>query len=167
MDRVPGRTEAGQHIAPGPRAEPGTCHEYEVRHGSNVTQGSDIDTRSGFWWSWLRVSIGLLPAGARNVAFAAVEIASLAQLFPGRTDIGVGHGMPGWMRSVGQWPGSPLTFLHEYVDALRALLRGEAPEVRGRVRAPRRRPAGERRAARRGARHPGGRPGPQVPRRLR
>lgn len=82
--------------------------------------------------SRIRVGIGLLPAGARNVAFAAMEIASLAQLFPGRTDIGVGHGMPGWMRSVGQWPGSPLTFLHEYIDALRALLRGEAPEVRGR-----------------------------------
>ncbi|MFF6908937.1 LLM class flavin-dependent oxidoreductase [Streptomyces sp. NPDC012389] len=82
--------------------------------------------------SRIRVGIGLLPAGARNVAFAAMEVASLAQLFPGRTDIGVGHGMPGWMRSVGQWPGSPLTFLHEYVDALRALLRGEGPEVRGR-----------------------------------
>ncbi|MEU0157291.1 LLM class flavin-dependent oxidoreductase [Streptomyces sp. NPDC006261] len=82
--------------------------------------------------SRIRVGIGLLPAGARNVAFAAMEVASLAQLFPGRTDIGVGHGMPGWMRSVGQWPKSPLTLLHEYVDALRALLRGEGPEVRGR-----------------------------------
>ncbi|MFJ4963291.1 F420-dependent glucose-6-phosphate dehydrogenase [Streptomyces sp. ADI96-02] len=80
----------------------------------------------------IRVGIGLLPAGARNVAFAALEVASLAQLFPGRIDVGVGHGMPGWMRSVGQWPRSPLTFLHEYVHALRALLRGERPEVRGR-----------------------------------
>ncbi|MBK3588988.1 LLM class flavin-dependent oxidoreductase, partial [Streptomyces sp. MBT57] len=82
--------------------------------------------------SRIRVGIGLLPAGARNVAFAALEIATLAQLFPGRTDVGVGHGMPGWMRSVGQWPRSPLTFLEEYIDALRALLRGEGPEVRGR-----------------------------------
>lgn len=82
--------------------------------------------------SRIRVGIGLLPAGARNVGFAAMEIASLAQLFPGRTDIGVGHGMPGWMRSVGQWPRSPLTFLHEYVDALRALLRGETLERQGR-----------------------------------
>ncbi|CAM5390298.1 N5,N10-methylene tetrahydromethanopterin reductase OS=Streptomyces microflavus OX=1919 GN=hmd PE=4 SV=1 [Streptomyces microflavus] len=82
--------------------------------------------------SRIRVGIGLLPAGARNVAFAALEIATLAQLFPGRTDVGVGHGMPGWMRSVGQWPRSPLTFLEEYIDSLRALLRGEGPEVRGR-----------------------------------
>ncbi|MFE2975996.1 LLM class flavin-dependent oxidoreductase [Streptomyces sp. NPDC059258] len=79
----------------------------------------------------VRVGIGLLPAGARNVAFAALEIASLAQLFPGRVDVAVGHGMPHWMRSVGQWPRSPLTFLHEYVDALRALLRGELTQRRG------------------------------------
>ncbi|MBM7052874.1 LLM class flavin-dependent oxidoreductase [Streptomyces durocortorensis] len=79
----------------------------------------------------VRVGIGLLPAGARNVAFAALEIASLAQLFPGRVDVAVGHGMPHWMRSVGQWPRSPLTFLREYVDALRALLRGELTQRRG------------------------------------
>lgn len=79
----------------------------------------------------IRVGIGLLPAGARNVAFAALEIASLAQLFPGRVDVAVGHGMPHWMRSVGQWPRSPLTFLREYVDALRALLRGELTQRRG------------------------------------
>nr|WP_203608388.1 LLM class flavin-dependent oxidoreductase [Streptomyces anulatus] len=79
----------------------------------------------------IRVGIGLLPAGARNVAFAALEIASLAQLFPGRVDVAVGHGMPQWMRSVGQWPRSPLTLLREYVDALRALLRGELTQRRG------------------------------------
>ncbi|MGW8491042.1 LLM class flavin-dependent oxidoreductase [Streptomyces sp. NPDC055886] len=79
----------------------------------------------------VRVGVGLLPAGARNVAFAALEIASLAQLFPGRVDVAVGHGMPHWMRSVGQWPRSPLTFLREYVDALRALLRGELTQRRG------------------------------------
>lgn len=79
----------------------------------------------------IRVGIGLLPAGARNVAFAALEIASLAQLFPGRVDVAVGHGMPAWMRSVGQWPRSPLTLLREYVDALRALLRGELTQRRG------------------------------------
>ncbi|WP_426500560.1 LLM class flavin-dependent oxidoreductase [Streptomyces sp. D54] len=79
----------------------------------------------------IRVGIGLLPAGARNVAFAALEIASLAQLFPGRADVAVGHGMPDWMRSVGQWPRSPLALLREYVDALRALLRGELTQRRG------------------------------------
>ncbi|MCE6996516.1 LLM class flavin-dependent oxidoreductase [Saccharothrix sp. S26] len=76
----------------------------------------------------IRVGIGLLPVGARNAAFAAMEVATLAQLFPGRIDIGIGHGMPGWMRSVGEWPASPLTLLEEYLRAVTALLRGEPVE---------------------------------------
>jgi 5,10-methylenetetrahydromethanopterin reductase len=72
----------------------------------------------------LTVGIGILPAGARNVAFAAMELTTMARLFPGRLRAGIGHGMPAWMRSVGAWPSSPVTLLEEYVRALRALLRG-------------------------------------------
>jgi 5,10-methylenetetrahydromethanopterin reductase len=79
----------------------------------------------------IRVGIGLLPTGARNVAFAAMEIASLAELFPGRLDVGIGHGMPSWMRSVGAWPASPLTLLHDYVETLRALLQGRTVSAAG------------------------------------
>ncbi|MFG6477306.1 LLM class flavin-dependent oxidoreductase [Microbacterium sp. P06] len=78
------------------------------------------------------VGVGILPAGARNVAFAAMEIATLAQLFPGRVVVGIGHGMPQWMRSVGAWPGSPLTLLREYTSALTTLLRGEPGPPAGR-----------------------------------
>ncbi|GAB2976199.1 LLM class flavin-dependent oxidoreductase [Saccharothrix stipae] len=80
----------------------------------------------------IRVGIGLLPVGARNAAFAAMEVATLAQLFPGRVDIGIGHGMPGWMRSVGEWPASPLTLLEEYLGAVAALVRGEPVARAGR-----------------------------------
>ncbi|GAA2606148.1 LLM class flavin-dependent oxidoreductase [Streptomyces roseoviolaceus] len=73
----------------------------------------------------IRVGVGLLPAAARNVAFAAMEIASLVQLHPDRVDIAVGHGMPSWMRSVGAWPKSPLTLLGEYITVLKSVLRGE------------------------------------------
>ncbi|MFD7656976.1 LLM class flavin-dependent oxidoreductase [Actinosynnema sp. NPDC059797] len=76
----------------------------------------------------IRVGIGLLPVGARNAAFAAMEVATLARLFPGRVDVGIGHGMPAWMRSVGAWPASPLTLLEEYLRAVKGLLRGEAVE---------------------------------------
>lgn len=72
----------------------------------------------------LRVGIGILPAAVRNPAFAAMEIATLEQLHPGRTDVGIGHGMPGWMRQAGCWPDRPLTFLAEYVATVRALLSG-------------------------------------------
>ena len=76
----------------------------------------------------LRVGIGVLPAAARNPTFAAMELATVAQLFPGRVDVGIGHGMPGWMRSVGAWPHSPLRLLEENLVAVRAILRGD--EVR-------------------------------------
>lgn len=80
----------------------------------------------------IRVGIGILPAAARNVAFAAMEVGTLAELFPGRLDVGVGHGMPGWMRQAGAWPTSPLTLLDEYLTALRSLLAGERLEAHGR-----------------------------------
>jgi 5,10-methylenetetrahydromethanopterin reductase len=78
------------------------------------------------------VGIGIMPAGARNVAFAAMEIATLAQLFPGRLIAGIGHGMPDWMRDAGAWPASPLTLIREYTIALRTLLRGEPGPEAGR-----------------------------------
>ncbi|AIS02302.1 LLM class flavin-dependent oxidoreductase [Streptomyces glaucescens] len=80
----------------------------------------------------IRVGIGLLPAAARNVAFTAMEVATLAQLHPGRIDIAVGHGMPDWMRRAGAWPRSPLTLLREYIDALRTLLAGDPVDANGR-----------------------------------
>ena len=73
----------------------------------------------------IRVGIGILPAAVRNAAFTAMEAATLAELFPGRVDIGIGHGMPGWMRQVGAWPASPLTMLE------RAPGRGAVPLLRG------------------------------------
>ncbi len=80
----------------------------------------------------ITVGIGIMPAGARNAAFAAMELATLAQLFPGRLIAGIGHGMPEWMRQVGAWPASPLTLIQEYATAVRTLLRGEPGPVNGR-----------------------------------
>ncbi len=76
------------------------------------------------WTERIRVGIGILPAAVRHVVFAAMEIATLAQLFPGRIDVGVGHGLPPWMKQVGVWPARPVAFLEEHVTDLRALLAG-------------------------------------------
>ncbi|WP_253259870.1 LLM class flavin-dependent oxidoreductase [Subtercola boreus] len=81
----------------------------------------------------LRVGIGILPAAVRNVVFAAMEVATLAQLFPRRIDVGLGHGMPAWLDSVGARPSRPLSFLEEYVQAMTALLRGERVAADGRI----------------------------------
>lgn len=79
----------------------------------------------------IRVGIGLLPTAARNVAFTAMEVNTLAAMFPGRLDLGLSHGMPGWIRQVGSWPASPVTLLREQLVALRGLLRGETVTVDG------------------------------------
>ncbi len=84
------------------------------------------------WTSRLRVGVGLLPVPLRNVALTAMELATLVRLFPGRSVIGVGHGVQDWMGQVGERVESPLTLLREYLDALRALMRGERLTVEGR-----------------------------------
>lgn len=82
--------------------------------------------------SAISVGLGILPMGARNVAFTAMELTTLARLFPGRIRAGIGHGMPDWMRAAGAWRSSQLALLQEYTRALRALLRGEHVTTSGR-----------------------------------
>jgi alkanesulfonate monooxygenase SsuD/methylene tetrahydromethanopterin reductase-like flavin-dependent oxidoreductase (luciferase family) len=80
----------------------------------------------------LSVGVGLIPAPLRNVAAAAMEFATLDAMFPGRTQIAVGHGVQSWMRQAGAAVASPLTLLREYVTALRELLAGSEVSADGR-----------------------------------
>jgi alkanesulfonate monooxygenase SsuD/methylene tetrahydromethanopterin reductase-like flavin-dependent oxidoreductase (luciferase family) len=80
----------------------------------------------------MRVGVGLLPVPLRNVALTAMEVATLHRLFPGRVNVGVGHGVQDWMAQVGARVESPITLLREYLTALRALLAGERVSVEGR-----------------------------------
>ena len=84
------------------------------------------------WTSRVRVCIGLLPVPLRNVALAAMEIATLERLFPGRVEVGIGHGVQSWMGQAGARAQSPLTLLREYLVALKALLAGEEVTTSGR-----------------------------------
>lgn len=79
----------------------------------------------------MRVGIGVLPFPLRNVALAAMEIATLDRMFPGRFLPGLGHGVQDWMGQAGVRARSVLTLEREYVTALRALLAGEAVTVEG------------------------------------
>jgi 5,10-methylenetetrahydromethanopterin reductase len=80
----------------------------------------------------LHVGLGIIPAAARNVAFAAMEVATLAELHPGRLTVGVGHGMPSWLDQAGARPSSPLALLEEYIQVLRWLLAGQRVDFGGR-----------------------------------
>lgn len=84
------------------------------------------------WTERLRVAVGLLPVPLRNVGIAAMEVATLQRLFPGRIAIGVGHGVQDWMGQVGARAESPMTLLREYLVALGGLLRGEKVTTHGR-----------------------------------
>lgn len=80
----------------------------------------------------ITVGIGLMPVPLRNPALAAMEIATVERLAPGRLVTGFGHGVLDWMGQTGALVASPLTLLREHVTAVRALLDGETVNVAGR-----------------------------------
>ncbi len=79
----------------------------------------------------IRVGLGIAPAVGRNPAIAAMDIALLARVFPGRFLPGFGHGVADWMRQIGAFPKSQLKALGETASAVRALLAGENVTVAG------------------------------------
>lgn len=80
----------------------------------------------------MMVGIGILPAMARNPVYAAMELSTLARLYPGRIFAGIGHGMQDWMASVGALPPSPLKALEETMLVIGGLLAGETVSLEGR-----------------------------------
>ena len=84
------------------------------------------------WTERLRVGVGLLPVPLRNPALAAMEIATVARLFPGRLLPGLGHGVLDWMAQVGAGVASPMGLLREYTTAVRELLHGATVRTSGR-----------------------------------
>jgi 5,10-methylenetetrahydromethanopterin reductase len=80
----------------------------------------------------LRVGIGIMPVPLRNPALLAMEVATLARVYPGRLAAGLGHGVPEWMRQIGAERTAKLALLEETLVTVRALLRGEEASTRGR-----------------------------------
>jgi alkanesulfonate monooxygenase SsuD/methylene tetrahydromethanopterin reductase-like flavin-dependent oxidoreductase (luciferase family) len=79
----------------------------------------------------ITVGLGIAPAAVRNPMYLAMEFASVARLSAGRFHAGIGHGMPGWLRQVGQHPGSLMTCLHEVSETVRELLEGKQVSYSG------------------------------------
>ncbi|WP_088290002.1 LLM class flavin-dependent oxidoreductase [Kineosporia sp. A_224] len=76
------------------------------------------------WTTRVRLGIGILPLPLRNAAITAMEVATLARLFPDRFVLGVGHGVQDWMAQVGARPASPLGLMREHLAAYRELFAG-------------------------------------------
>jgi len=79
----------------------------------------------------IKVGIGIMPATVRNPLFAAMEINTLARLYPHRFLPGFGHGVEGWMKQIGAAPKSSLKALEETVNSVHALLLGETVTLQG------------------------------------
>ncbi len=80
----------------------------------------------------ITVGLGIMPAVVRNPVFAAMEIATLAGMYPGRFLPGIGHGVEGWMKQIGAFPQSQLAALEETAETVGRLLRGEKVSYAGR-----------------------------------
>jgi alkanesulfonate monooxygenase SsuD/methylene tetrahydromethanopterin reductase-like flavin-dependent oxidoreductase (luciferase family) len=81
----------------------------------------------------LTIGIGILPATARNPVYAAMELGTLARLYPGRVIAGIGHGMQDWMAEVGALARSPVRALEETIRVIGKMLAGETVTVDGDV----------------------------------
>lgn len=78
------------------------------------------------------VGLGIMPAVARAVPITAMEIATLANIAPGRFFPGIGHGVQAWMGQMGVRPASPLAALDETISSVRRLLAGDEVTLEGR-----------------------------------
>ncbi len=80
----------------------------------------------------ITIGLGIMPAPARNPVFTAMEIATLAGMYPGRFLPGIGHGVAEWMRQIGAFPASQLAAIEEVTHITRQLLAGENLTFSGR-----------------------------------
>jgi 5,10-methylenetetrahydromethanopterin reductase len=75
----------------------------------------------------LTVGLAIAPAVVRNATYAAMEIATLGRMFPGRFHMGFGHGVESWIEQVGATPTSWLGSLREYTESIKQLITTAGP----------------------------------------
>jgi 5,10-methylenetetrahydromethanopterin reductase len=71
------------------------------------------------------VGLGVVSAVARHPALLAMEVATMARIYPGRVVPAIGLGLADWLRQMGIHPRSTLGALRESLTSMRALLAGE------------------------------------------
>ncbi len=106
-------------------AETAGYEEFWVIEDCFFTSGPTLAAAALTATESITVGIGIMPTVARNPAVTAMEIATLAQLAPGRFHAGIGHGVQAWMAQMNERRPSPLTMLSETLDTVQRLLAGE------------------------------------------
>lgn len=113
-------------------AERGGFDEFWLIEDCFFTAGVSLAAAALTATDRIGVGLGILPVVARNPAITAMEIATLAELAPGRFHAGLGHGVQSWMKQMGAAVDSPLTALAETFDVVQGLLAGERFSYDGR-----------------------------------
>ena len=127
------RDEPAASVVPRARAaEDDGYDEFWVIEDCFFTAGVSLATAALVATGHIGVGVGIMPAVARNPAITAMEIATIAELAPGRFHAGIGHGVQAWMAQMGAAVDSPLTMLDETITVVRRLLAGEVVTVDGR-----------------------------------
>lgn len=73
----------------------------------------------------IMVGIGAVSGRVRHPAVTAMEAATLAGAYPGRFKLGIGHGVPAWVKQMQLYPKSSLASLREAITGVKRLLAGE------------------------------------------
>jgi alkanesulfonate monooxygenase SsuD/methylene tetrahydromethanopterin reductase-like flavin-dependent oxidoreductase (luciferase family) len=82
--------------------------------------------------SSIKVGIGAVANRVRHPAVTAMEATALALAFAGRFHVlGLGHGVPAWMRQMKLFPKSVLTSLREAIVTIKRLVQGETLTEQG------------------------------------
>ena len=113
-------------------AEAGGFDEFWLIEDCFYTAGISLAATALAATSTITVGIGIMPVVARNAAITAMEIATLAEIAPGRFHAGLGHGVQDWMRQMDAAVASPLTIFEETLNAVQRLLAGERLSINGR-----------------------------------
>jgi alkanesulfonate monooxygenase SsuD/methylene tetrahydromethanopterin reductase-like flavin-dependent oxidoreductase (luciferase family) len=79
----------------------------------------------------IRVGLGCVASVTRHPAITAMEAATLANAFPSRFTLSIGHGPDVWTKQMGVYPGSIMGAMRECIDGLRQLFDGETVEAHG------------------------------------
>ena len=73
----------------------------------------------------VHVGIGAVSNRVRHPAVTAMEASTLANACPGRFTLGIGHGVPAWMKQMHLFPSSVLDSMREAITDVKRLLVGE------------------------------------------
>lgn len=79
----------------------------------------------------IAVGLGVVSPVPRHPALTAMEVATVDEIAQGRLILGVGYGVPAWIRQMHIGVRSPLTAMREGVGLVRRLLAGEVLTEKG------------------------------------